>query len=127
MAWSRPLSLRQIKHIAHSHDATVNDVLLAAVSGALRHYLQGRGSPAPEIQAMVPFNLRPLDQPVPRELGNKFGLVMLPLPVGTSGSYRRLVEVHRRMQEIKRHQLYRVRGSRRRVLVARLRRWLRRR
>ena len=50
---------------------------------------------------MVPFNLRPLDKPVPRELGNKFGLVMLPLPVGTSGSYRRLVEVHRRMQEIK--------------------------
>ena len=50
---------------------------------------------------MVPFNLRPLDKPVPRELGNKFGLVMLPLPVGTSGSYRRLVEVHRRMQQIK--------------------------
>jgi WS/DGAT/MGAT family acyltransferase len=101
VAWSRPLSLRHIKHIAHSHDATVNDVLLAAVSGALRHYLRDRHSPTPEIQAMVPFNLRPLDRPVPRRLGNKFGLVMLPLPVGTSGSYRRLVEVHRRMNEIK--------------------------
>jgi hypothetical protein len=54
-----------------------------------------------EIQAMVPFNLRDLDQPVPRELGNKFGLVFMPLPVGTSGSYRRLVNVHRRMREIK--------------------------
>ena len=83
------------------HDATVNDVLLAAVSGALRHYLQDRGSAVAEIQAMVPFNLRPLDEPVPQELGNKFGLVFLPLPVGTSGSYRRLVEVHRRMDEIK--------------------------
>ena len=72
----------QIKHIAHRNDATVNDVLLAAVSGALRHYLQERGSPVKEIQAMVPFNLRPLDEPVPRELGNKFGLVFLPLPVG---------------------------------------------
>ena len=50
---------------------------------------------------MVPFNLRPLDQPVPRELGNRFGLVFLPLPVGVSGSYRRLVEVHKRMNEIK--------------------------
>ena len=59
------------------------------------------GSPVAEIQAMVPFNLRPLDQPVPRELGNKFGLVFLPLPVGVSGSYRRLVEVHKRMTEIK--------------------------
>jgi WS/DGAT/MGAT family acyltransferase len=101
VAWSRPLSLRNVKHIAHAHDATVNDVLLAAVSGALRHYLRDRNSPTPEIQAMVPFNLRPMDKPVPRQLGNKFGLVMLPLPVGTSGSYRRLVEVHRRMHEIK--------------------------
>lgn len=102
VAWTRPLSLRRVKQIAHSHDATVNDVLLASVSGALRHYLKDRHSRVTEIQAMVPFNLRPLDKPVPRELGNKFGLVMLPLPVGTSGSYRRLVEVHRRMQEIKR-------------------------
>ncbi len=101
VAWSKALSLEQIKHIAGSHDATVNDVLLAAMSGALRHYLQDRGSPVAEIQAMVPFNLRPLDKPLPRALGNKFGLVFLPLPVGTSGSYRRLVEVHRRMQEIK--------------------------
>jgi WS/DGAT/MGAT family acyltransferase len=101
VAWSSSLSLKRIKRIGHAHDASVNDVLLAAVSGALRHYLQERGSSVAEIQAMVPFNLRPLDQPVPRKLGNKFGLIMLPLPVGTSGSYRRLVEVHRRMDEIK--------------------------
>jgi diacylglycerol O-acyltransferase / wax synthase len=73
-------------------------VLLATVSGALRHYLQDHDSSVAEIQAMVPFNLRDLDQTVPRELGNKFGLVFMPLPVGTRGSYRRLVKVHRRMQ-----------------------------
>jgi len=101
VAWTPPLSLERVKRTAHAHDATVNDVLLAAVSGALRHYLQDRGGPVGEIQAMVPYNLRPLDKPVPRKLGNKFGLVFLPLPVGTSGSYRRLVEVHRRMQELK--------------------------
>jgi WS/DGAT/MGAT family acyltransferase len=101
VAWTRPLPLGPIKQTAHACDATVNDVLLAAVSGALRHYLQEQGSPVAEIQAMVPFNLRPLDEPVPRELGNRFGLVFLPLPVGTSGSHRRLAEVHRRMQEIK--------------------------
>jgi len=101
VAWSRPLPLAQIKRIAHRHDATVNDVLLAAVSGGLRHYLVDRGHPALEIRAMVPFNLRPLDRPVPRELGNRFGLVLLPLPVGVSGAYRRLNEVHKRMAEIK--------------------------
>ena len=102
VAWSAPVPLEAIKQVAHRHDATVNDVLLAAVSGALRHYLQGHDSPVPEIRALVPFNLRRLDEPVPRSLGNKFGLALLPLPVGTSGSYRRLVAVHRRMEEIKR-------------------------
>ncbi|HEX8977015.1 MAG TPA: wax ester/triacylglycerol synthase family O-acyltransferase [Solirubrobacteraceae bacterium] len=101
VAWTSPLSLAEIKRTAHRHDATVNDVLLAAVSGALRHYLQARGGPVGEVQAMVPFNLRPLDAPIPTELGNRFGLVFLPLPVATSGSYRRLVAVHRRMSEIK--------------------------
>jgi len=101
VAWTSPLSLPQIKDVAHRHKATVNDVLLAAVSGALRHYLQDHDSAVAEIQAMVPFNLRGLDEPLPRELGNKFGLVFLPLPVGTSGSYRRLIRVHHRMQEIK--------------------------
>lgn len=101
VAWGDPISLSRVKRIAHTHDATVNDVLMAALSGALRHYLQERGGPVHEIQAMVPFNLRSLDQPVPRELGNKFGLVFVPLPVGVSGTYRRLLEVHKRMDEIK--------------------------
>jgi diacylglycerol O-acyltransferase len=101
VAWTKPLRLSEIKRIAHAQKATVNDVLLAAVSGALRHYLRDRGSRVAELQAVVPFNLRPLDQPIPRELGNKFGLVFLPLPVGVSGSYRRLVEVHKRMTELK--------------------------
>jgi diacylglycerol O-acyltransferase / wax synthase len=101
VAWAPPIPLERIRRIASANDATVNDVLLAAVSGALRHYLQERGSNVGEIAAMVPFNLRPLDEPIPRKLGNKFGLVFLPLPVGTSGSYRRLVEVHKRMQELK--------------------------
>lgn len=102
VAWGKPISLARVKRIAHAHDATVNDVLLAALSGALRHYLQEHDSPVHEIQAMVPYNLRPLEQPVPQELGNKFGLVFLPLPVGVSGSLRRLIEVHKRMGEIKR-------------------------
>jgi diacylglycerol O-acyltransferase len=101
VAWTKPLSLAEVKRTAHAHDATVNDVLLAALSGALRHYLRERGGPIGEIQALVPFNLRPLDQPVPRTLGNRFRLVLLPLPVGMSGSYRRLTEVSRRMDVIK--------------------------
>jgi diacylglycerol O-acyltransferase len=49
----------------------------------------------------VPFNLRPLDQPLPRELGNRFGLVLLGLPVGIEDPATRLAEVKRRMDAIK--------------------------
>lgn len=36
VAWTAPLDLKLVKRIAHDHEATVNDVLLASVSGALR-------------------------------------------------------------------------------------------
>jgi len=101
VAWTEPLALADVKAIGHATGTTVNDVLLAAMTGALRRYLAARGSEVPEIRAMVPFNLRPLDQPLPRDLGNRFGLVYLPLPVGIADPGERLREVHRRMDDIK--------------------------
>jgi WS/DGAT/MGAT family acyltransferase len=101
VAWSAPIPLGEVKEIGHRTSTTVNDVLLTAVTGALRGYLSERGGAVDELTALVPFNLRPLDQPLPPELGNRFGLVFLPLPVGIEGSRRRLDDVHRRMEEIK--------------------------
>jgi WS/DGAT/MGAT family acyltransferase len=101
VTWTSAMSLPEIKRIARSHGGTVNDVVLAAVAGALRHYLQGHGESLADIQAMVPFNLRPLDAPLPRDLGNRFGLVFLPLPVTVSGSLERFRETHNRMEDIK--------------------------
>jgi WS/DGAT/MGAT family acyltransferase len=101
VAWSEPLSLAQIKVVAHAQEATVNDVLLSAVSGALRAHLIEHGETPHEIRTFVPFNLRPRDQPVPRELGNRFGLVFLTLPVHIAGRSERLRELKRRMDSIK--------------------------
>ncbi len=101
VAWSSPIPLEEVKAIGHETGTTVNDVLLTAVAGALRRYLSGRGGSVEELTALVPFNLRPLDQPLPRDLGNRFGLVFLALPVGIEDRRRRLDEVHRRMEEIK--------------------------
>lgn len=101
VAWSRPLSLARVKAIAHAQDATVNDVLLAAVSGALRDYLIARGEEPRELRTLVPVNLRAPDRPVPRELGNRFGLVFLTLPVDRASRRERLRELKRRMDEIK--------------------------
>ncbi|HSD78068.1 MAG TPA: WSD1 family O-acyltransferase, partial [Solirubrobacteraceae bacterium] len=78
-----------------------NDVLVAATAGALHRHLAGLGDDTRELRAMVPFNLRPLDQPLPRHLGNRFGLVYLTLPVGKATARERLSEVHAQMEGIK--------------------------
>lgn len=101
VAWSSPIQLDEVKALGHATGTTVNDVILAAVTGALRDHLRARDSLVDEVTAFVPFNLRPLDQPLPAELGNRFGLVFLRLPIGIEGSRRRLDEVHSRMEEIK--------------------------
>ena len=101
VAWSDPIALADVKAVGHAQGATVNDVLVAAVTGALRTYLAERDSLVDKLHAFVPFNLRPLDQPLPRHLGNRFGLVRLEIPVAIENPRERLKEVHRRMIEIK--------------------------
>jgi diacylglycerol O-acyltransferase / wax synthase len=101
VTWSDRMPLDGIKAIGHATGTTVNDVLTAAMTGALRRYLVGRDSLVDEIRAMVPYNLREPDEPLPRELGNRFGLVYLTLPVGIADPADRLAEVHRRMAGIK--------------------------
>ena len=101
VAWSEPLSLEQVKTIGKGLGCTVNDVLLACVAGALGAHLQSRGQDpeGKEIRAMVPVNLRPLDQAW--QLGNRFGLAPLVLPVGINNPVERVYAVRRRMDELK--------------------------
>jgi diacylglycerol O-acyltransferase / wax synthase len=101
VVWSDPIALGRIKEAGHHAGATVNDVLLAAVAGALRIHLVRRRSVVHDVRAIVPFNLRPLDQPLPAELGNKFGLVYLALPLTTARRGDRLRQMSQRMDAIK--------------------------
>jgi diacylglycerol O-acyltransferase / wax synthase len=100
VAWSTPIPLSSVKRAAHDLDATVNDILVSAVTGAVGDHLRSAGSTLDEVHALVPFNLRPLDEPL-RELGNRFGLVVLALPVGIEDPVERTLEVKRRMDAIK--------------------------
>ncbi len=102
--WSAPLDLARVKAIASHSGATVNDVLVSALAGALARYQEDRGGPAVDLPTMIPVNLRPLHLPLPRELGNRFALVMLSLPAGPAGpggAGHRLAETKRRMDVIK--------------------------
>jgi WS/DGAT/MGAT family acyltransferase len=101
VAWSSPLPLARVKRAAHKAGVTINDVLLAAVAGALRAGRVREGAPVEDFRAIVPFNLRPLDEPLPSGLGNAFGLVYLDLPVELASPAERVAEMSRRMDRIK--------------------------
>ena len=100
-AWSKIMPLDQVKTFSRANSATINDVLLAGVAGALRRYLIGRNVDVDgfDIRAVVPVNLRPESDIV--KLGNRFGLVFLALPIGVADRGERLVELKRRMDAIK--------------------------
>lgn len=100
-AWSHPIALTEVKAVGHALGCTVNDLLLASFAGAISAYLaaQGDDTHGLEVRALVPINLRP---PGPaRELGNKFGIIAVELPVGIADPLARLKEVHRRMESLK--------------------------
>ena len=92
-----------MKRIGKATGATINDVLMASLAGALRRYLLTRDGRVPadlNIRGVVPVNLRPIEEAY--HLGNQFGLVFLALPLGIDDPLERVFEVRRRMTAIKR-------------------------
>ena len=101
VAWSEPLLLSDIKAVGKALGCSVNDTLLASVAGALRSYLVAKGDHlgTGAIRAMVPVNLRaPGDVD---DLGNRFGLVALELPIGIENPLARLYATRARMAALK--------------------------
>jgi WS/DGAT/MGAT family acyltransferase len=101
VAWAEPLSLQEVKTIAHALDCTVNDVLLATVAGAIGKYMSERQPVAADltVRALVPVNMRAAD--AAPTLGNRFGLVFASLPIGERNPLARLLMTHRDMQQLK--------------------------
>jgi diacylglycerol O-acyltransferase len=101
VSWSPPLALDAVKEVAREHGATLNDILVAALAGALRRYLIDHGDPVDEVVWMVPVNLKPFDGDLPKDLGNHFALVMLDMPLTGATPQQRIADVRQRMSRIK--------------------------
>ncbi len=101
VAWSKGIPLDDVKFVKNAVGATVNDVLVAAMAGALRRYVETRGDDpdGKEIRAMVPVDIRAPDD---TKLTNRFALVYLPLPIGIADPMDRLFATKRSMDAIKR-------------------------
>jgi WS/DGAT/MGAT family acyltransferase len=99
-SWVRG-DLGDLKRIKNALGGTVNDVMLAVVSGALRQWLHSRGvrTEGLELRALVPVSIRAEDEH--GHLGNRIAAMRGPLPVYVEDPVRRLEAVREAMEGIK--------------------------
>src|SRR5271166_3684218 len=100
VAWCEPLKLPEVKAVSRALGCSINDMLLSCVAGAMRRYLADKGdrTEGVEVRALAPIDLR---EPGDLELGNRFGIVAVLLPVGVEHPLERLMMVRRRMLDLK--------------------------
>ena len=99
-AWVRG-DLADFKEVKNRLGGTVNDVVLAAVSGALGRYLRGRGHSTAglELRAMVPISVRAEEER--GALGNRVSAMMAPLPIWCEDPSERMRIVTETMGDLK--------------------------
>jgi diacylglycerol O-acyltransferase / wax synthase len=86
-------TLDAVKEVAHAHDATVNDVLMAVTAGGLRALLRSRREPVEHttVRVYVPVSLRRRGRG-PQQ-GNLIAQMAVPLPLEKPDPGRRLRQV----------------------------------
>lgn len=101
VTWSVPFKLDEIKIIGKSFGATVNDVFLSMISGAISRYAdsQEEGMQEAYIHAFLPVYMLPFGEEVP--IGNHLSAVFVHLPVNIADPVERLLHLHSQMDEIK--------------------------
>lgn len=92
------IGLAEVRAIGAPAGATVNDVVLAAVTGGVVAWMDEHGEHPPELHAVVPVSVRGRDD---RSLGNHVGAVLVALPVGERDPLRRLQVVEMHMRRLK--------------------------
>jgi diacylglycerol O-acyltransferase len=99
--WARS-ELATFKRIKDALGGTVNDVVLAVVTGALREWLHLRRirTEGLELRALVPVSIRGADER--GDLGNRIALMRGPLPVYIEDPVRRLRTISDAMAGLKR-------------------------
>jgi diacylglycerol O-acyltransferase len=93
--------LAQFKAIKGAAGGTVNDVVLAVVTGALRDHLlrRGRDPSGMELKAMVPVSIRADEER--GALGNRVAAIYAPLPVGLADPLERFETIHTALADLK--------------------------
>jgi WS/DGAT/MGAT family acyltransferase len=93
--------LDDFKTVKNAFGGTVNDVVLAVVAGALRHWLHSRGvrTAGLELRALVPVSVRIASEQSAG--GNRLAVMRGPLPVYVEDPVERLAVVRESMDDLK--------------------------
>jgi WS/DGAT/MGAT family acyltransferase len=94
------MRLDDFKAIRKVHGGTINDVVLAVVSGALREWMMTRGesvSSRSAVRALVPVSVRADEA----ESGNHIAAFLVDLPVGEPQAVVRLHRISYEMEQLK--------------------------
>jgi len=83
--------LERLRKLRGALGATLNDVVLAALAGALGSYYRDRGHRLDTLKCLVPMNLR--GRADGDAMGNRVGMFNVQLPVGEPSARARLVRV----------------------------------
>ena len=99
--WARA-RLSEVKRIRAAHDATINDVVLAAITHGFRGLLLSRGESVEGrvIRSLVPVSVRADDEH--GTYNNKVSAMFAELPVEIADPVQRLQSLHEQMQHLKR-------------------------
>ncbi|MCA9599778.1 MAG: wax ester/triacylglycerol synthase family O-acyltransferase [Myxococcales bacterium] len=95
------MALSDVKRIKNAHGCTVNDVVLALVSGGLRRLLLSRSEDVDglSLKAMVPVSVR--DPSARGTWGNQVSMMAAELPVGEADPVVRLAQLREAMRDLK--------------------------
>jgi len=98
--WARA-DLAEVKKVKNSLGGTVNDVVLAAITGGFRALLTARGEPVDgrTVRTMVPVSMRTAEEH--GTMGNQVSAVFADLPVGISNPTERLAAVTSQLSSLK--------------------------
>ena len=95
------MSLDEVKALRKATGATVNDIVLASVAGAVRHFLERRGADpgAREFRVAAPVSTR--SESERGTLGNRVSMWILVLPIDEPDPLRRLERIRAQTGDLK--------------------------
>ena len=100
VAWTRPLPLQEVKRLKARFGATVNDVLMALVAGAIGRYIEANGGGSvPHVRISMPVNMR--EPGAAPRMENRFAAVPLTLPILPREIAGRIAAVKAQMDALK--------------------------